>query len=100
MLQRNALQKFHRNEGLALYFPNVMNCADVGMVQGRRRLRLSLKTRKCLWVFRYIVGEEFQCHKAMKPGVLCLVNDTHTSTAKFFKNAIVRKGLADVRAGT
>jgi hypothetical protein len=31
----------------------------------------------------------------MKPGVLCPVNNTHTSTAKFFKDAIVREGLAD-----
>ena len=34
MLESRALQIFHRDEGLALFFPDVVNGADVGMVQG------------------------------------------------------------------
>jgi len=55
-LQRSTLQIFHGDERLAFRFANVMNGADAGMIQGRRCLCLSLKTRECLWVFRQIVG--------------------------------------------
>jgi len=53
-----------------------------------------LKTGKRLLVFRYIVGQEFQRNKAMQPGVLGFVDNAHSSTAKFFKNAVVGESLA------
>src|SRR5208337_2099952 len=56
VLQRRTLQILHGNERLPPRFANVINGADVGMVQGRRCLCLSLKTRQCLSVFREIVG--------------------------------------------
>jgi hypothetical protein len=76
-----------------------MNRADVGMVQGRRRLCLSLKTRQRLWVFRHIVGQEFQRNESTQPCVLCLVDHTHAATAEFFEDAVVGEGPADQRVG-
>jgi len=34
MLEGLALKQFHRYEGLAFFFTDVVNCADVGMIEG------------------------------------------------------------------
>jgi hypothetical protein len=44
-------------------------------------------------------SQEFQCHEAMKAGVLGLVDDTHPAAAEFFNNAVMRDGLANKRIG-
>ena len=43
MLQRRAVQKLHGDECLAIVLINLMNRADVRMIQRGRRLRLALK---------------------------------------------------------
>jgi hypothetical protein len=67
------------------------------MIQRRSRLRLSLKTCERLRVFRYVVGQKFQCHETMQAGVLGLVNNAHTTAAEFLDNAVMGDGLADER---
>jgi hypothetical protein len=42
-----------------------------------------------------IVGQEFEGYKAVKVGVLCLVDNTHSSAAEFFDDAVVRDVMAD-----
>ncbi len=44
LLQRGALQILHGDEGAAVLFSDVMNRADVGMIQGRGGPGLALKT--------------------------------------------------------
>ena len=41
--QRHAIQKLHRNEGLAFLLTDVIDGADVGVVQGRRCFCLTPK---------------------------------------------------------
>jgi len=43
VLQRSAFQKFHSDERSAVFFADVMNGADVGVVQCRRRLSFPSK---------------------------------------------------------
>jgi hypothetical protein len=38
---------------------------------------------------RHIVGKEFQSDGAVKPSVLGLIDHTHPTATKFFKNSIV-----------
>ena len=97
IFQRGAFQKFHGDKGLALFLANVVNGADVGMVQGRRRLRLPLETRQRLCVFGYIVGQKFQRHEAVQPGVFSFIDNAHATAAKFLSDAVVRNGLSDAR---
>jgi len=47
-----------------------------------------------------IIGQEFQGDESVKFGVLGLVDDTHASAAKSFKNAVMAKRLADKRIMT
>jgi len=63
MLQRHAIQELHGDERLAALLADVVNRADVGMVESRRGLRFTLKTGNSLGVFGYFIGQEFQATK-------------------------------------
>jgi hypothetical protein len=63
VLQRRSIEMFHGDEVLAVALVNLEDHADVGMVQGRRRLRLALEAGKRLHVFGYIVRQELQTTK-------------------------------------
>ena len=54
VFQSLAFQKLHGNESLSVLFANVVNSADVRMIECRRRLRLPLKSRQCLRVFGHV----------------------------------------------
>jgi len=56
VLQCLAFEKLHGDERDPVRFANVINGANVRMVQGRSCLRLSPKTRYCMQIFRYVVG--------------------------------------------
>ncbi len=97
VLQRLAVQEFHYDIGAAVLFTDIVNGANVGMIQRGSCLSLSFKTRERLWRFRYIIGQEFQRNETMQAGVFGLVNNAHASDAEFFEDAVVGERLADVR---
>ena len=45
MFQRHPVQKFHCDESQRLLLANVINCADIGMIQCRCGLSFALKAR-------------------------------------------------------
>src|SRR5580693_10353259 len=65
------------------------------MIQRRGGLRLSLKTREGLRVFRDVVRQEFQGDEAMEADVLGFVDDAHSSAAEAVQDAVVRKCLVN-----
>src|SRR5580692_12976594 len=65
------------------------------MIQRRGGLRLSLKTREGLRVFRDVVRQEFQRDEAMEADVLGFVDDAHSSAAETVEDAVVRKCLVN-----
>ncbi len=89
LLQSDAVQEFHDDISAAVLFADIVNGADVGMVECRRRLGLAPKAFKCLRVACHFVRKEFEADGAMKSGVLGLVDHTHPTAAKFFKDAVV-----------
>src|SRR5215469_17383118 len=99
VFQRLTFEKFHCDKRSAVLSADVVYGADVWMVERRCCLRLSLKARQRLWVLRYIVREELQCHETMQPCVLGLVNHTHPAPAQLLDNAVVGDGLADEGVG-
>src|SRR5207245_4139801 len=84
MFQRHAIQKLHCNESLAILLPDIVDCADVGVIQCGCRLCLALETSQGLRVSGNIFWQEFECDKAMQPSVLGLVNHTHAPAAQLF----------------
>src|ERR1017187_9387324 len=95
MLQRHAVQKLHGDERLAILLTDVEDRADIGMVEGRSRLRLALEASQCSRVFGYFIGQELEGDETMQPRVLGFIDHTHATAAKLFDNAVVRDGLAD-----
>ena len=94
MLESRAIQKFHGDESLAILLANVVDGADVGMIESRRRLGFALKAgRAC--ASRAIIGEKFEGDETMEAGVLGLVDDAHAAAAELLDDAVVRDGLAD-----
>src|SRR5437660_3030858 len=67
----------------------------MGMVQSRCGTGFPSKTIDSLMVPGKLYGEEFQRHRATQPGVLALIDDTHSSATQLFKNSKMRNGLSD-----
>ena len=95
MLQRHPVQKLHDDERLAVLLADVINRADVGMVQGGSCLGLAPETLQSVAVLGYIFGQELQAYKTVESAVLGLVHHTHPAAAQFLDDAVVRDGLSD-----
>src|SRR5260370_432775 len=76
-----AAQHFHDDELLALGFVlgNLVDSADVGMVQSRRGPGFTAKTLQGLGIASQIPGEKFERDAASEVKVLGLVNYSHTA---------------------
>jgi hypothetical protein len=95
MLQGHAIQKFHGDERMAAFLSNVVNGADVGMVQSGSGLRLSLETAEGLRISGNFIGQKLQSYKAVQASVLGLVNDAHSAAAEFLDDAVMRNSSSD-----
>ena len=62
MLEGRLIQKLHGNERLPILFTDVVNRADIGMIQ-RRGLGFVLKAGECLRVTGNLVGKNLRARK-------------------------------------
>jgi hypothetical protein len=83
------------NERLPVLLSDVMNCADVWVIQRGRGLCFALETGECLLVAGNLLGQELQCDEAVKPRVLGFIDHTHTAATELFQDAVVGDGLPD-----
>ena len=74
---------------LAILLADIVNGADIGMVQGGGRLRFALKAGQRLRISRHVVGQELQGNKTVKTGVFGLVDYSHAAAAEFFGDAVM-----------
>src|SRR6266550_2907000 len=95
MLQRHAIEKLHGDEGLTVVFTNVVDCADVRMIQCRGSLCFALETGQCLSVSGNLLRQELQCDETMEPSVLSLIYNPHATAAQLLDYSIMGDGLAD-----
>ena len=63
MLERQAVQKLHRDIGLLATLANVVNGADVGMVEGGRSACFPPETFQCLRVWGDVIRQELERHE-------------------------------------
>jgi hypothetical protein len=80
------------NEGAAILLANVVDGADVGVIEGRCGLGFTAKTGEGLRIVGDFFRKKFERHEAVEAGVFRLVNNAHPTAANFFENAIVRDG--------
>src|SRR5208282_5754444 len=95
MLQRYTVEKLHDQEGMAILLPDFMDGTDIGMIEGRRRLRLALEAGQGLAIFDNVIGQKLQGDKAVEGDVLGLVNHSHSAASEFLDDAVMRDGLSD-----
>src|SRR5580704_15221712 len=95
VLQRQPVQKLHDDETLASMLPNLVDGADIWVVQCGSGTCFPAKPFQSLRVLGYILGQKLQGNKAAKLSVLGLVDHTHAPTADLFDDAVMRDGLAD-----
>jgi hypothetical protein len=95
VLERPSLQVLHDEEGLPLVLADVVDGADVRMVEGRGRLRLALESLLGDRVAEQLLGKKLERHEAMQPLVLRLVDDAPAAAGQPPDDAVVGDGLAD-----
>jgi hypothetical protein len=95
MFQRRPVQKLHGDERLLAVLADLVDGADIGMIESRRGTRLATKPLQGLGVAQQFIRQEFQRHGAAQIGVLSLVDNAHAAAAKRIDDAVVRDGLAD-----
>src|SRR5947209_2024 len=99
VLQRHAFQVLHRNEREATIFTDVVDRADIRMVERRCRLRLSLKSRQRLRISTNFVRQELQRNEAVQARVLRLIDDAHAAAAQHLHDPIMRYSPSDHLVG-
>src|ERR1700694_907130 len=88
VFQGLAVKKFHDDERLAILLANIVDGANVGMIEGRGGLGLAAKSLQRLAVFGDILGEKLQRDETVKPCVLSFVNNSHAAAAELFDDAV------------
>ena len=86
-------------KGRPFEFADIVNRADVGVIQRGSGASFAAKALDGLRVLGNIVGQKFQGHAAAQARVLGLVNDAHATAAQFFQHGVVRNGLPDDGSG-
>jgi hypothetical protein len=97
MTERLAFQKLHHDEGLALVLSEVVNRADVRMIERRGGPGFPLESFHRKRGRKPVFRQEFYGDRTPQVDVLRPVNDTHTPAAEFFFNTVVGYGLANHR---
>ena len=95
VLQRQAVEEFHGDESFAVLVVNLVNGADVRMVQGRGSFGFALKAAQGLRIFGNVVGQELEGDKAAQLHVFRLVDNAHAPTTELLDDPVVRNSLAD-----
>ncbi len=103
MLQRLTVQIFHHDERmpadrfarLKRDLANLVDRADIRMVQRGCSASLAAEALKSGRVANHAIREKFERHEAAEFGVLGLVHDAHPAAAQLLDDAVVRDGSAD-----
>ena len=90
-----AFEKGHRDESAAIGLGNLVDGADVGMVQGSGGFRFPLEALADVLVGNEMRGQELQGNGAIEGCVLGFVDDAHAAFTELLSNAVMGDGLAD-----
>src|ERR1035437_9646085 len=93
--ERLPFQQLHRDEGSPIGLVNLVDRADVRMVQRGRSLGFPLETAEGLRVVGEVVVKELQGDVTTELEVFRLVDYAHPSAAELLNDAVVRDGLVD-----
>ena len=95
VFQGHPFEKLHRDEGMAILFANIVDRADVGMIESGGGLGLTSKSRQRLCISGHFVRQKLERDETVQSRVLGFIDHAHAAAAQFFQNAVMRDGLAD-----
>src|SRR5450759_5371440 len=95
MLQRHSIEELHGDERATVLLVNVVDGADVGMVQRRGGASFPPQALQRMPVVSQIVGKKLEGDETAETCVLGLVDHTHPAAAEFFEDAVVQDVLFD-----
>ena len=93
------LQQLHHDEMTAIHFTDVVDGANIRVIESRGRTRFSLKPFQRLRVFLHSLWQEFQRDTPAKARVLRLIDDAHAARAQLVRDLVMEKKLAYHRGG-
>src|SRR5579884_3720666 len=99
MLEGHPVEKLHRDEKLIAMLSDLVDRANIWMIQSGCSSRFTAKALERLRITGKLIGKEFQCDEPAEFRILSLVNHTHTATAKFLDDSVVQNVFADGPAG-
>ena len=100
MLQRDPIQVLHGDEPEAVVVRDLVDGADVGMVQGGGGPGFAPKAFQRLRIFRHFIGQELEGNEAPEHRVLGLVHHAHAAATQLLLDTVMGDDLADHREGT
>jgi hypothetical protein len=97
MFEGLTFEQLHHEELLSFVFADVVDRADVRMVQRGRGTCLALKTLRRRGILRPLQRQELERHVPAEPDILGAVHDAHAAPAELLEDPVVRDGLAEHR---
>ena len=95
MLQRRPVEELHDEERAAVVLADIVDGADVGVVQRRCGARLAAESLQGLGIVGEVGRQELQRDEALQPRILGFVDDAHAAAAQLLDDAVVRERLTD-----
>src|SRR5215471_11703692 len=97
LLEGLTFQILHDDERTAIVFTDIVNRADLWMIQRRRRTGLDPEPFESRGIFYPFIRKKLQRNRTAQPYVLCLVDHPHAAGAELLNDAVVGNSLADHR---
>ena len=89
LLQRLALQQFHRQVRPPLVVADFVDCADIRMIQRGRRPRLAAKPHQRIRILHQVIGQELDGGESLELHVPRPVHHAHSAAAKLLQHLVV-----------
>lgn len=86
--QRLPFQKFHHQVVDAILMADIMQSANVGMVQSRYGAGFAIETLSGLGIVRQVAGQDFDRHRAVQACVLRSIHLAHAARTDRRKNLV------------
>ncbi len=95
VLERLAVHQLHDQEVATLLLCELVDRADVRVIQRRGRPRLPLEPRQRLGILGQGIGQELERHLPAEDQVLGLVDHAHAAAPELLEDLVVGDGGAD-----
>ena len=93
--ERVPFHELHGNVGTAGVLTDLVDRANVGVVESGSGAGLASEAFQRGGVFAQLVGQKFECHETAKIDVLGLVDEPHAPTAEQLNDAVMRDDRVD-----